>query len=135
MQSKPLSAGDPIESRCTKCRRITNHTIVALVDAAPTKVQCNVCSGQHNYRPLTATTKKKSVRSTADPTIAEQEEWQRLRPDMNISKAMDYSMDGDYKVKALINHRLFGLGMVQRILGDRKIQVLFEDGKKTMRCK
>jgi hypothetical protein len=135
MSVKLLTAGDPIESRCTKCRRITNHIIVAIVDAAPNRVQCNICGGQHNYRPLAAATKKRTTRSPADPTIAEQEEWQRLRPSMDGSKARDYSMDGDFKVKSLINHHLFGLGMVQRILGDRKIEVLFESGKKNMRCK
>jgi hypothetical protein len=34
-----------------------------------------------------------------------------------------------------MNHPVFGLGVVQRVVGTRKIEVLFEDGKKTMRCR
>ncbi|MDX2478966.1 MAG: hypothetical protein QNK24_01365 [Desulfuromusa sp.] len=39
-----------------------------------------------------------------------------------------------YKLNALINHPVFGLGLVQRVIGSQKVEVLFEDGKKTMRC-
>jgi hypothetical protein len=75
------------------------------------------------------------VRKSSDPKIAEKEDWQRLRPNMDSSKALNYSMDGVYCVRNLIKHPLFGLGVVQRSIGDHKIEVLFEEGKKIMRCK
>ncbi len=134
MQSTTLSAGDPIEARCTKCRKNTNHIIVAMTEEGPAKVQCNTCSGQHKYRPPTAP-KKPAVRRTVDPKIAEQKEWAELRPSMNEKQATDYSMTAAFKTGALMNHPLFGLGLVQSLIGPRKIKVLFEDGKKTMRCK
>lgn len=134
MQSTTLSAGDPIEARCTKCRRNTNHIIVAMTDEGPAKVQCNTCSGQHKYRPPT-TPKKAAVRRTVDPKVAEQKEWAELRPGMNSAQAIDYSMTTAFKVGSLINHPAFGIGLVQSLVGPRKVMVLFEDGKKTMRCK
>jgi hypothetical protein len=134
MQSTTLSAGDPIESRCTKCRKNTNHIIVAMTDEGPAKVQCNTCGGQHKYRPPTAP-KKAAVRRTVDPKIAEQKEWQSLRPGMDSKQATDYSMTTAFKVDSLMNHPVFGLGLVQSLAGPRKVRVLFEDGKKTMRCK
>ena len=39
------------------------------------------------------------------------------------------------KLRNLVNHPIFGLGIVQRIAGPHKVEVLFEDGRKTMRCK
>jgi hypothetical protein len=134
MQSPTLSAGDPIEARCTKCRKITNHIIVAMTEKGPVKVQCNTCSGQHKYR-SPAAPKKPTVRRTVDPKDSERKEWVTLRPDMNLAKATDYSMTATYKVKALINHPIFGVGLVQRVVGSQKVEVLFEDGRKTMRCK
>ncbi len=134
MESTPLAAGDPIEARCTKCRKNTNHIVVAMKDDVPAKVQCNTCSGQHKYRPPTVP-KKPAARRTVDPKIAEQKEWAELRPSMNSDQAIDYSMTTAYKVGALTNHSAFGLGLVQRVVGPRKIEVLFEDGKKIMRCK
>jgi hypothetical protein len=134
MQSTALSAGDSIEARCTKCRKNNTHIIILMAEDAPATVQCNTCSRQHKYRPPTAA-KKPTMRRAVQLKDAERHEWETLRPTMNRVKATDYSMTDSYKVKTLINHPIFGLGLVQRIVGGQKIEVLFEDGKKTMRCK
>jgi hypothetical protein len=133
MQNATLSVGDPIEGRCTKCRKNTAHIIVSMDEESPGKVQCTVCSREHKFRPPTAA-RKPAVRRTVDPKEAERQEWQALRPTMNLSKAVDYSMTATYKVNALISHSQFGIGVVQRVIGPQKVEVLFEDGRKTMRC-
>jgi hypothetical protein len=134
MSNSTLSTGDPIEARCTKCRKNADHIIVTMTEEGPDKVQCNTCSRQHKYRPPTPA-KKAVARRTVDPKIAEGKEWEALRPSMNSAQATDYSMTTAFKVKSLMNHPVFGLGLVQRLAGPRKVEVLFEDGKKTMRCK
>ena len=48
--------------------------------------------------------------------------------------AVDYSMTTAFKVGTVIQHPQFGLGLVQNNVGPGKIEVLFEDGKKKMRC-
>ena len=50
--SRKLSAGDTIEARCTRCRAVLNHTIVAMVAEKVVRVECNTCRGMHNYHPL-----------------------------------------------------------------------------------
>lgn len=134
MQSTTLSVGDPIEARCTKCRKNTNHIIVAMIEEKPAKVQCNTCEGQHKYKPPT-TPKKPAARRTVDPKIAEKKEWQELMPGMSGKQKTDYSMTTAYKVGSLMDHPIFGVGIVQSLGGPRKVKVLFEDGLKTMRCK
>lgn len=134
MKSSIPSVGAAIKVRCTKCRKNTDHTIVTMIENGSVEVQCNTCNRKHKYRPP-ITAKKPSVRQTADPKVAERKEWAVLRPNMNSAEATNYSMGASYKVKALINHPVFGLGLVQRVVGPQKVEVLFEDGKKTMRCK
>jgi hypothetical protein len=134
MSNSTLSTGDAIEARCTKCRKNAEHTIVSMSEAGPDQVQCSNCSRQHKYRPPTVA-KKTAPRRTVDPRIAESKEWEALRPTMDSARATDYSMTTAFKVKSLMNHPVFGLGLVQRLVGPRKVEVLFEDGKKTMRCK
>ena len=134
MDEQTFSAGESILARCTKCRKNVIHIIVTLSNSNPAKVRCTMCEREHPFRPPT-TPKKSPVCRSIDPKNAEMEEWQRLRPGMNGSKALNYSMESAYRVRALIEHPLFGLGVVQRIMGDRKIEVLFEGGKKIMRCK
>lgn len=133
MSDAPLSVGDPIEGRCTKCRKNTAHIIVTIAEESPGKVQCTVCNREHKYRPPTAA-RKPAVRRTVDPKEVERQEWQALQPGMNPAKATDYSMNAAYKVNTLINHPKFGLGVVQRVVGPQKVEVLFEDGRKMMRC-
>ena len=133
MKSTVLSAGDPIESRCTKCRKITNHIIVAMAEDVPARVQCNTCSGQHKYRPATVR-KNPAPQRTVASAITEQKEWLKLQPDLEARAAIDYTMKTAFKVGAVMRHPEFGLGLVQGSLGPQKIEVLFADGKRKLRC-
>jgi len=144
MSKTTLSAGDTIDSKCTRCRAVTNHTIVAMVGDRVARVECNTCGGVHNYReakPAEKTSAAKSARKPAaprrsrkDPAAADREEWATLRPSMQSDRALSYDMDGQYKAKDLLDHPVFGLGVVQQVAGPRKIEVLFECGKKLLRC-
>lgn len=133
MPSAQHSAGGPIEARCTKCRMNTNHTIIAVTDDGPAKVKCNTCEREHKYRPPTAP-KKPAVRKTADPKIAEQKEWEGLRTEIEGKAATDYAMTKAFKVGNVVKHAAFGLGLVTDSLGPQKVEILFADGKKKMRC-
>lgn len=42
--------GDVIDDHCVKCRRITNHSIVSLVNGDAAKVRCRTCYHDHDYR-------------------------------------------------------------------------------------
>ncbi|MDO3379516.1 hypothetical protein [Geoalkalibacter halelectricus] len=134
MQSTKLTPGDSIEARCTKCRKNTAHVILTLGEKEPLTVECGSCARQHKYRPPSSP-KKPVARRNTNSKDAERKEWETLRPSMNGANAHEYSMTGTYKVKNLINHPIFGLGLVQRVVGAQKVEVLFEDGKKMMRCK
>ncbi|MBE0502190.1 MAG: hypothetical protein IBX47_12205 [Desulfuromonadales bacterium] len=134
MQDSNLSIGDQVEARCTKCRKNNEHTILLIEEGVPFKVECSVCNRQHKYRtPIPP--KKVAVKRVVDPNHAAKKEWAILRPEMNMTKVTDYSMTAAYKVNALLNHTDFGIGLVQRIAGDQKVEVLFEDGRKIMRCR
>ena len=71
--------GDVIDDYCVKCRRITNHAIVSLLNSGPAKVRCRTCYSDHDYRheqipPSKRDLKKqalfKEVLSTVDPAAA-----------------------------------------------------------------
>ncbi len=74
MSSLKLAAGETVESRCTKCRSVLNHTIVAMVDGKIVKVKCNTCGGTHNYYPpVSAPAAKKTssvVKKASAPRVA-----------------------------------------------------------------
>ena len=127
MSSKKLTIGNTLQARCAKCRKITSHTIVAMIEEVPTEVACNICK-----HPSVA--KKLVVRRPVDPHKSEREEWATLIPGMDTTRATEYSMTAAYKKKALLNHPIFGIGLVQRVTGPQKMVVLFAEGEKIMRC-
>ncbi len=134
MQRPLLSVGQTIKVRCSKCRKNTDHTLVRLDGQTPVEVTCQVCGHHHKVRApgvkkRTAVPKGLTLRET------EKNEWAALRPNWETAEATDYRMTDAYKAKDLIIHPLFGLGMVLRVAGTQKVEVLFEDGKKMMRSK
>jgi hypothetical protein len=54
--------GDVIDDHCIKCRRITNHSIVSLVDGQAAKVRCRTCYHDHDYRHEIAPPTKKELK-------------------------------------------------------------------------
>lgn len=53
--------GDVIDDYCVKCRRLTNHAIVSLIDGAAAKVRCRTCYSDHDYRNEQAPPTKKEL--------------------------------------------------------------------------
>lgn len=65
--------GDVIDDHCIKCRRITNHSIVSLVDGQAAKVRCRTCYHDHDYRHEQAPPSKKDLkRAEAEAALAAQ---------------------------------------------------------------
>ena len=46
-----IRVGAEIDAHCTRCRMLTNHRVVAMVEGTIKRVICLTCSGQHNYHP------------------------------------------------------------------------------------
>lgn len=139
MSAKQPSAGDHITSKCSKCKDTTNHTVVALVEDKPARVQCNICNGIHNYRNPVAkkaasTTAKKTPAKSARQTKAEAN-WQELLSAAANSEVKPYSMQTVFKMANFIQHPTFGIGQVVNTIAPNKMEIQFEDGVKMLRCK
>ena len=148
MNTRKLSAGDIIEARCTRCRDILNHRIVAMVAEKVVRVECNTCGGVHNYYPPpslkpvktpggSATARKAAATPRTpkrDPQQSERDEWLSLRANMRLDRAKVYDMAGKFRAEDLVDHPTFGLGVVKLVVPPNKMQVLFEDGIKLLRC-
>jgi hypothetical protein len=54
--------GDVIDDFCVKCRRLTNHSVVSIVNSGPAKVRCRTCHNDHDYRHEIAPPSKKDLK-------------------------------------------------------------------------
>lgn len=139
------SAGDFVETNCTKCKALTNHTIVAMIAELIVKVECNVCHSVHKYHPpkeAKAVKAPKAARPAGepvrrvkkDPVLEAAAEWDELQASFDPERAIPYNMTATYRVRNLVLHPTFGIGLVQKVLPQNKIEVLFKDGRKLLRC-
>jgi len=144
MVKKAISAGDRIDAQCTKCRMLTNHTIVAMVGDKVARVECNTCGGIHNYRDAAKKKAEPKARSEKTATVprkprqrvasADQDFWRdNCEGEVDEGKAIVYSMNAAFKANDLVRHPTFGLGVVTAVMAPNKVEILFSDGRKLLR--
>lgn len=145
MERRVVTAGDTVESQCTRCKALLNHTVVAMVAGQVVRVKCNTCGSEHNHRPAkepkTASTKApkvekavKTPRAKAAKTAAVPDEviWEELIRPHDPDLAVPYSMDGKFRPNSLLSHPTFGIGLIAAIQAG-KIEVVFKAGRKLLR--
>ena len=57
-----LRLGDDCDDFCVKCKRVTNHVIVSLVDGEPAKVRCRTCYSEQSFRNCIAPPSKRELK-------------------------------------------------------------------------
>lgn len=140
-----IRVGGEIDAVCTRCRIITNHRIVAMVDGLVKRVICLTCDSQHNYRqppgqkgPAAAKVVRvgREMKKTSAPSGGARvfAQWVRNRETLSESgeTPLAYSINQVYEPGQAIEHAKFGLGFVQKIIPPNKMEVMFENEIKTL---
>ncbi len=147
--TRPLNdirVGGEIDAVCTRCRLVTNHRIVAMVDGMVKRVICLTCDSQHNYhqppgtkRPAESQVRRvsKDLKKTSAPAAGGARvfaQWLRSREALNAAEEVPqpYSIKGIYEAGQAVAHPKFGLGFVQKIIPPSKMEVMFETEIKTL---
>jgi len=61
----PYRLGDDVDDYCIKCKRLTNHSIVSLLNEDPAKVRCRTCYNDHDFRHCEVPPTKKELKKAA----------------------------------------------------------------------
>jgi len=72
-----MRLGDEVDDFCTKCKRLTNHFVLAMVGDAVVRVRCRTCYNEQEFRngaplPPRPRTVRKPAPLPASPTEPEQ---------------------------------------------------------------
>ena len=62
---RDIRLGDDLDDFCVRCKRIMNHAVVSVINAAPAKVRCRTCHSDHDYRHEQAPPPKVDLRKAA----------------------------------------------------------------------
>ncbi|GFO61230.1 hypothetical protein GMST_35550 [Geomonas silvestris] len=145
------SVGDIVDSQCTRCKALLNHTIVAMVAGQVVRVKCNTCGSEHNHRPAKeakepkpAATRTAAARTSSTgaapraragraPAQSDESIWEEMIRPLDPDHAVPYNMAGRFKTNSLMAHPSFGTGVVVSCQSG-KVEVVFKTGRKLLRC-
>jgi hypothetical protein len=131
MVSVVVTPGEVVTAYCKVCKAVIEHTVVAIKGKKPQRVQCKTCEDTHPFRANKPAPRKKAS-AKAKALAAAEDNYESLMQGRDASKAVKYSMAQEFADRDLIDHGSFGLGLVTRMLPDRKIEVLFPTGVKLL---
>ncbi|MEZ5401901.1 MAG: hypothetical protein R2729_19665 [Bryobacteraceae bacterium] len=60
-----IRLGDDIDDYCIKCKRVTNHAVVSLMNDEAAKVRCRSCYNEHDFRHEQAPPTRKELKKQA----------------------------------------------------------------------
>ncbi|MEN6621753.1 MAG: hypothetical protein ABFD50_09420 [Smithella sp.] len=142
--------GENIDAYCLKCKLLLAHIVVAKVGGIVNKVKCKTCGAEHKYRLEKPAAKKPTAGKSNAPKATKEttskkaltdkiknndapRQWEIKKCALDQSVVIkDYSIHKKYCIKDVINHSVFGLGFVERIVTDKSMDVLFCDSVKLM---
>jgi hypothetical protein len=140
-----IAVGQDVYAVCGKCGD-TWHVVVALDGGRITKAQCKQCMGYHRYRapageervdaearkPTRRTVAAKAPKNGSTTTSHTRRRDQPIvDPDLSVP-VRRYRMTETYEPGERIEHPKFGEGVVETSPGPGKVQVFFEDGRRTL---
>jgi len=156
MTKKPKTGGE-IDAYCTKCKLDLTHRIIAMVGEQVKKVECKTCGSHHLYRKTksdkeasaAAATKAGSIarrpKSEGGPRTASERHaaaeraerervstWEKAIAGQPTAAFKPYSTKSSFGQGELVRHPKFGDGVVARVIDRAKVEVLFQDGSRTM---
>ncbi len=132
-----FKVGSNIDAWFTKCKLVLAHTIEAVAGSVIKRVHCNTCRGKHQFKGSEPGTKTsaiivKSAKVAKAKPKAKANDFSRLMRGKNAALASPYSINKHFSRGDLINHSLFGMGVVVEQKDVQKIEVLFEGGAKIL---
>jgi hypothetical protein len=124
-----VKVGGEVDAFCTRCELVLAHTVIAMVGAAPVKVECNTCHSVHRHRaPAGASARPRPATRTARaPAPSFDEELAR-----RTGPPRRYLPSETFAVGDVLDHATFGRGFVSSARGPDKVDVTFRGGVRTL---
>ena len=54
--------GDIVDDYCSRCKDVTNHSVVSLLEGRPARTECRTCFYAHKYRKAQGSRKRPATK-------------------------------------------------------------------------
>lgn len=131
-KEKIIKVGQEVQAHCKKCKADTLHKVTVIKEGKIKKVMCSSCLSTHAYRApqksgvVGEAVSVAKIRKTTRRGI---KDWATLVADVDEKSATNYKLSGDYTNVIALQHKIFGLGVITKVISSDKIEVVFK--KKT----
>jgi hypothetical protein len=131
MQTK-YTVGQNIDSYCGTCKLNLDHTIMVMDGETIAKVRCKCCGRSHKFRtsPDPQKIREQRLAGNAGVEASTQLIWESVIAKAK-GKERDYSMASNYRIGDIVNHQIFGKGVVLKLYSN-KCGMLFKDRERLM---
>jgi len=65
-----MRLGDYIDDHCSRCKRTTDHSVVAMAGEEVLKTRCRTCDSEHKYRHNKSRSKEMTAKEAFDKVLA-----------------------------------------------------------------
>jgi len=65
-----MRLGDYIDDHCSRCKRTTDHSVVAMAGEEVLKTRCRTCDSEHKYRHNKSRSKELTAKEAFDRVLA-----------------------------------------------------------------
>jgi len=130
-----------LDAFCPRCKFETEHVVTFMLGAKIRRIKCTACGAEHNFH-RSQLLKLRSAKDEMEQARRKKEEEaehqalgrmydeQMLGRDVSNIKA--YSIKEKFYLEDIVNHPLFGIGLVTKLKEDGKVEVLFKSGFKVL---
>ncbi len=129
-----VKVGGEVDAFCTRCELTLAHTVHAVVEGRPVKVECNTCHVVHRYRGTAGAAAPRSTGRTAGGGRARAEVtgFDALLASRRTEAARAYSPKATFAVDDVVDHPLFGRGFVSAVRDGGKVEITFRSDVKLL---
>jgi hypothetical protein len=131
-KEKTIKVGKTVEAFCPICKANTTHKVTAAQGGKIKKVKCTKCASTTAFRAPKKMKPPAIGANGAKPRLSTRrlpKDWATLVAAVDQKTAPTYKLSGDYSNVTALSHKIFGLGVITRVLSPDKIEVVFK--KKT----
>jgi hypothetical protein len=132
-----IKVGGEVDAFCSKCELTLAHTVIAMLDGAPVKVECNTCHGVHKFRPPAGARSNGLKGSVAMKKAARPAREKKVEVPFEEVLAtkkkapVPYSIKRTFAVDDVVDHPTFGRGFVSAVRSG-KVEVTFRGDVKVL---
>src|SRR6516164_9268347 len=80
-EREPMRLGDDIDDHCSRCKRTTDHSVLAMMGEEVLKVRCRTCNNEHKFHQKKSGKKEMTARDAFNTLVASMPGAQSAQPE------------------------------------------------------